>query len=84
MSSLNIISRFMKSNNISEDEAITAAVTSPPYYNAREYSQRPNLYLKDMYNIIIQSDRVLKKDFAWSVYNSDQKNGVKMLFHFRL
>lgn len=45
-----------------EENSITAEVTSPPYYNAREYSQWPNLYLylKDMYNIICASYRVLK------------------------
>ena len=33
-------------------ESIDGAVTSPPYYNAREYSQWPNIYcyLYDMYN----------------------------------
>ncbi|TCK99469.1 DNA modification methylase [Shimia isoporae] len=33
-------------------ESIEGAVTSPPYYNAREYSQWPNIYcyLFDMYN----------------------------------
>lgn len=38
-------------------------VTSPPYYNAREYSQWNNLfcYLYDMYNIIQQSNRVLSE-----------------------
>ena len=46
-----------------KDNSITAAVTSPPYYNAREYSQWSNLYLylKDIYNIVKQSHRVLKK-----------------------
>lgn len=34
-------------------ESVAAAVTSPPYYNAREYSNWSNfyLYLKDMYRI---------------------------------
>ena len=43
-------------------ESITSAVTSPPYYNAREYSQWNNLYLylTDMYNIIKEMYRVLK------------------------
>lgn len=41
---------------------ITAAVTSPPYYNARLYSQWPNLYLylSDMYEIIKQVYRTMK------------------------
>lgn len=38
-------------------------VTSPPYYNAREYSQWENLYqyLNEMYYIIQRSYRVLQK-----------------------
>lgn len=42
--------------------SITAAVTSPPYYNAREYSQWSNLYLylSDMYGIIKAAFNVLK------------------------
>lgn len=45
-----------------DDNVITSAVTSPPYYNAREYSQWPNLYLylEDMYNIIKQVYRTMK------------------------
>ncbi len=42
-------------------DSIDGAVTSPPYYNAREYSQWPNIYcyLYDMYNIARQVYRVL-------------------------
>lgn len=42
-------------------ESIHLMVTSPPYYNAREYSQWKNLnnYLKDMKEIIQESYRVL-------------------------
>ncbi|MDE1848696.1 MAG: site-specific DNA-methyltransferase [Nanoarchaeota archaeon] len=42
-------------------ESIHLMVTSPPYYNAREYSQWENLheYLKDMKKIIEQCYRVL-------------------------
>ncbi|WP_424054244.1 DNA methyltransferase, partial [Planktothrix agardhii] len=38
------------------------AVTSPPYYNAREYSQWSNIYcyLYDMYNISKEVFRCLK------------------------
>lgn len=45
-----------------DDNTFTGAVTSPPYYNARDYSQWPNLYLylRDMYNIILESYRTLK------------------------
>ena len=42
--------------------SVDGAVTSPPYYNAREYSQWANIYtyLYDMYNINRQVFRVLK------------------------
>lgn len=42
-------------------ESIHLMVTSPPYYNAREYSQWDNLetYLKDMKKVIKESYRVL-------------------------
>ena len=38
------------------------AITSPPYYNARDYSQWSNIYcyLHDMYNIAVETFRVLK------------------------
>ena len=42
--------------------SLDAAVTSPPYYNAKEYSQWPNIYcyLYDMYNISLDVFRTLK------------------------
>lgn len=42
--------------------SLDAAVTSPPYYNAKGYSQWPNIYcyLYDMYNISLDIFRVLK------------------------
>ena len=45
-----------------ETESIDGAVTSPPYYNAKEYSQWENIYcyLYDMYNISKEVYRVLK------------------------
>ncbi|WP_288646282.1 site-specific DNA-methyltransferase [uncultured Pediococcus sp.] len=48
--------RFLAPNSLD------AAVTSPPYYNAKEYSQWPNIYcyLYDMYNISLDIFRVLK------------------------
>lgn len=51
-------------------ETITAAVTSPPYYNARLYSQWPNLYLylSDMYEITKQIYRTMKKGGVY-LYN---------------
>lgn len=44
------------------DNFFTVAVTSPPYYNAREYSQWSNLYLylSDMYDIIKEAYRTIK------------------------
>ena len=45
-----------------EPSSIDAAVTSPPYYNAREYAQWTNIYayLYDMYNVARGVFRVLK------------------------
>ncbi len=44
------------------DNSIDGAVTSPPYYNAKEYSQWENIYcyLYDMYNISKELHRILK------------------------
>ncbi len=44
-----------------DSESVHLMVTSPPYYNAREYSQWSDLneYLKDMRNIIAECYRVL-------------------------
>lgn len=43
-------------------DSIDGAVTSPPYYNAREYSQWPNMYcyLQDMFEVNAEVFRVLK------------------------
>lgn len=43
-------------------DSFEGAVTSPPYYNAREYAQWDNIYcyMYDMYNIGVQLYRVLK------------------------
>jgi len=53
------------------ENSITAIVTSPPYYNVRDYSKWSNLYLYfyDMYNIIKQCYRVLKPGgiFLWNI-----------------
>ncbi len=56
--------------SIIEDDYFDAAITSPPYYNAREYAQWPNIYchMYDMYNIALQVRRVLK-DGALYLYN---------------
>ncbi len=62
--------------NHMDEKSIAYAVTSPPYYNAREYSQWPNLYLYliDMYNIIKASEKVLK-DSGVFLYNIGDING---------
>lgn len=51
-------------------ESIHLMVTSPPYYNAREYSQWNNIneYLDDMKAIIKESYRVLDNHRVW-VFN---------------
>lgn len=52
------------------DNHIDAAVTSPPYYNAREYSQWDNIYcyLYDMFNNAIAVNKKLKPG-ALYLYN---------------
>lgn len=61
--------------------SISCAVTSPPYYNAKSYSQWPNIYcyLYDMYNINTEIFRTLK-DGAVYLYNIfdyfDNENNV--------
>ena len=44
------------------DNSIDGVVTSPPYYNAKEYSQWENIYcyLYDMYNISKELYRIMK------------------------
>jgi DNA modification methylase len=51
-----------------KSESIHLMVTSPPYYNAREYSQWENLnaYLEDMRLIIRESYRVLDNHRVWA------------------
>ena len=50
-----------------KSESIQLMVTSPPYYNARAYSQweNINLYLADMRKIIKESYRVLDNHRVW-------------------
>ena len=45
-----------------DDNHFDGAVSSPPYYNAREYAQWPNIYcyLHDMFGVIKECYRVLK------------------------
>tara|TARA_Y100000591_G_C21759121_1_gene659109 strand:+ start:9 stop:1256 length:1248 start_codon:yes stop_codon:yes gene_type:complete len=53
-----------------DSESIQLMVTSPPYYNARDYSQWKNIdeYLDDMKDIIKESWRVLDNHRVW-VFN---------------
>ena len=53
-----------------KNESVQLMVTSPPYYNARDYSQWNNIddYLVDMSAIIKESYRVLDNHRAW-VFN---------------
>lgn len=54
-----------------KSESVHLMVTSPPYYNAREYSQWENIktYLNDMRKIIREAYRVLDNHrvFVWNV-----------------
>lgn len=53
-----------------DSESIQLMVTSPPYYNARDYSQWKNIddYLDDMRDIIKETWRVLDNHRVW-VFN---------------
>lgn len=48
--------------NSFKENSIDHMVTSPPYYNAREYSSWQNLftYMNDMYNHLLAAHRILK------------------------
>ncbi len=67
--------------NAMNAEVFDGAVTSPPYYNAREYSRWPNIYcyLYDMYNAARAVFRSLKPGSLY-VYNIfdyfDNENNV--------
>lgn len=57
-----------------KDNYFDGAVTSPPYYNAREYAQWPNIYcyLYDMFGIIKECYRVLKPGsfFLFNIFDT--------------
>ena len=64
-----------------ESNSIDGAVTSPPYYNAKDYSVWENIYcyLYDMYNIINQVHRVLKNNsyFLYNIFDYfDNENSI--------
>ena len=72
--SLHVLSMF-------ESCSIDAAVTSPPYYNAKEYSHWPNIYcyLFDMFNISREVFRVLKDGgvYLFNIFDYfDNENNV--------
>ncbi|MGW9530495.1 DNA-methyltransferase [Paenibacillus terrae] len=67
--------------NIIESDSIEGAVTSPPYYNAKEYAQWPNIYcyLYDMFNIAKEVYRVLKpgSPFIFNIFDYfDNENNL--------
>lgn len=68
--------------NSLEEDSICGAVTSPPYYNAKEYSNWDNIYcyLYDMYNHARAIYRVLKPGsyFLYNIFDyfDNEKNLV--------
>ena len=60
-------------------KSVAAIVTSPPYFNAREYSQWENIYLYfiDMYNIVKKAKTTLD-DSGIFLYNIGDVNGNEM------
>jgi DNA modification methylase len=64
-------------------ESIDGAVTSPPYYNAKTYSQWKNIYcyLYDMYNISREIYRVLKNGavYLFNIFDYfDNENNISL------
>ncbi|WP_394223617.1 DNA-methyltransferase [Priestia aryabhattai] len=64
-----------------ESNSIDGAITSPPYYNAKEYAHWDNIYtyLYDMYNISKQVYRVLKDGgvYLFNIFDYfDNENNV--------
>ena len=65
------------------DNYFDGAVTSPPYYNAREYAQWPNIYcyLYDMFAVIRECHRVLKPGaaFLFNIFdNFDNERSIAL------
>lgn len=65
------------------NESIDGAVTSPPYYNAKTYSQWGNIYcyLYDIYNISREVYRVLKNGavYLFNIFDYfDNENNVSL------
>lgn len=64
-----------------QDSSIDGAVTSPPYYNAKTYSQWGNIYcyLYDMYNISKETFRVMKEGavYLFNIFDYfDNENNI--------
>ena len=66
-----------------QDSSIDGAVTSPPYYNAKTYSQWGNIYcyLYDMYNISKEIFRVMKEGavYLFNIFDYfDNENNIAL------
>lgn len=66
-----------------KNNSIDCAVTSPPYYNAKSYSQWANIYcyLYDMYNINLEVYRTLKNGavYLYNIFDYfDNENNVAL------
>ena len=64
-----------------DNDHFDGVVTSPPYYNAREYAQWPNIYcyLYDMFGVIKECYRVLKPGafFLFNIFdNFDNERSI--------
>ncbi|WP_147106664.1 site-specific DNA-methyltransferase [Tateyamaria sp. syn59] len=69
--------------NAMPHQSIDGAVTSPPYYNAREYSQWPNIYcyLYDMHNAARAVFRALKPGslFIYNIFDYFDNENIAAL-----
>jgi len=73
----------LKALKLLRSNSVDGAVTSPPYYNAREYAQWPNMYchIYDMYNVAIEVFRVLKPGavYLYNIFDYfDNENTVSL------
>lgn len=64
-----------------ENDSVDGIVTSPPYYNARDYAHWPNIYcfLHDQFNVAQELYRVLKSGglFFYNIFDYfDNENNV--------
>ena len=66
-----------------DELSVDGAVTSPPYYNAKSYSQWENIYcyLYDMYNISKEIFRVMKEGgvYLFNIFDYfDNENNISL------